>query len=257
MTNLIDIKKTDIEIETIKYPIIFLFTLISYKNDFSDMNLSIILRLFIKHHMETCLTINLKELFMNELQNYKLSYHVINEFYKIIGRRLKLIFTLKKWNIIYKNRTFWKLTIGDQHKYLLNMKDQFLSIFDCSKGGLPYHYKISSLLKSSNNYEITENISQRLKMTLKIFGIKLFTYLEIPIITYDEFYTLTKDDLIKYLFIIYEKIIKFLNQTIEIYELFNISYLELDNLFKPYIINIESYIIDSETEIEDIKLICK
>ena len=59
----IDIKKISIEIETIKFPLIFLFKLITHKIYISDMNFSIILRLFLKYHTNIALEINLKKLF--------------------------------------------------------------------------------------------------------------------------------------------------------------------------------------------------
>jgi hypothetical protein len=55
-----NIKLISNEIEQIKFPIIFLFKLITYKNDISDKDMSIILKLFLKHHIYIAMEINIK-----------------------------------------------------------------------------------------------------------------------------------------------------------------------------------------------------
>ena len=68
-----DIKKISNEIEKIQTPLIFLFRLISYKDSINDNDFSIILRLFLKHHLVISLEFNLKKLFQNELNNINMS----------------------------------------------------------------------------------------------------------------------------------------------------------------------------------------
>lgn len=249
----VDIKKMSIEIETIKFPIIFLFKLITHKNHISDINFSIILRLFLKHHTNIALEINLKKLFQKELNDYKLSWNILSEFYNIIHKKIELIFILKKWAIVYDNKKFWELSSIEMNDYLQNKKEQFLAIYDCSKGGIPFHHKILSILKDKNNINPYEIIADRLKLILKLFGKKLFNYMDIPLISFSELEILSNQDIVAYLLIIFEKYNDLLNQTIKVFEQYTIVCCNLDNLINPKNINIIT--ITNNNEFDDIKLL--
>lgn len=257
---IIDIKKSNLEIGQIKYPIIFLFQLITYINYFSDYNLSIILRLFLKNHTNIALSINLKKLFKIELEltNKIISLNVLNDFYKIIYKKMSLIVILNKWYLVYNNDKFWKLLLNEQIDYLQNLKLHFLSIFDCSKGGIPYYQKIAPLLKQSKSlrHELLENVKERLIQIFKLFGYKIFQSMDIPIISVNDFYELSDENLIKYLIVIHEKIKELLIQIIKLFDSYNLSCIQLTNLINPINIKINTQQIDSETELEDIKLYC-
>ena len=252
--NIIDINKTNFEISNIGFPLIFLFRLISLIDTLDDYSTSIILRIFLKHHTTIALTINLKKIFSDLLIKTSLSWQVLDDFYKILHKKIHLVFVLKKWNSVYNNLYFWSLNIREQNEYLLNMKEHFLSIYDCSKKGLPFHIKLQSIFKEigSNRNAIIENIKERLIIILNIFGAKVFECLEIPLISINDFYKLTNDNLINYLTVIYDKFNELLNQTIKLFEAYNLACIQLDNLLNPIIININSLNIDSETEVDDI-----
>ncbi len=124
-----DINKISHEIEKLQFPLIFLFRLISYKNELSDNDFSIIIRLFLKHHITIALEINLKNLFQNELITKKSSRNVINKFYKYINKKLSLIFIIKQWYNIYDNNEFWNMNSNEQSCYLNNIKLIFSSLY--------------------------------------------------------------------------------------------------------------------------------
>lgn len=256
MNNTFDIEKASLDIIDIKHPYIFLFKLFSYKNDFSDNTFSIILRLFLKHHDKIARSINLLQIFKDDFKNNKISRNTLNKYYKILNKKNSLLLILKKLYLIYNNNRFWNKNTYERLDFLNKLKGHFLGIFDCSKGGTPYHFKISTLIKSENCNKLIllDNIKERLNIILKLFGIKLFNSLEIPIITIDQLDELPNEQIIKYLFIIFEKINELLTQTIKLFELYNLYNLELKNLLSPVIININTLNIDSETDIEDIKL---
>jgi len=65
----IDIKKTCNEISQIKNPLVFLFRLISYSKEIDDINLSIILRIFLKYYPDLVIKYNLKQIFYQELKD--------------------------------------------------------------------------------------------------------------------------------------------------------------------------------------------
>ena len=254
--NSIDIKKTNIDLSQIKNPLVFLFRLISYINEIDDINLSIILRIFLKYHTDIGTNYNLKKILNNELKDKILSWTVLNDFYKIMNKKIGLIITLKKWYDLFDNKKFWKLSLNEQIDFLSNTKIYFLSLFDCAKGGMPLHYKVGSLLKDKkvNRDFIINDLIDRLIKILNIFGSKLFQTLGIPLLTVDAFTKLNDENIIKYLIVIYDKFYELLNQTIKLFDSYNLICLQLNNLLNPLIININSINFDSETEAEDIKL---
>ena len=255
--NNVNIPKLYDEISKIKNPAIFLFSLISYKNEIHDYNFSIILRIFIKFHSNFMLDYNIKNLFANELDKYSLSWCVLVDFYKILAKKIPLVFVLKKWHTIYDNDIFWKMPLYNQIDYLSNIKDRFLSIYDCSRGGVPFHYKLAQIFKIGNycKKEIINNIIDRIFYILDIFGKSVFTSLDIPLILIYDFYNLSNENILKYIIIIYDKFNELLNQTIKLFDSYNLICIQLNNLINPSFITIKSIQIDSETEDDDIKLL--
>jgi hypothetical protein len=257
--NIIDILQINNKIENIKNPIIFIFSLIQYKSELGDYNLSIVLRLFIKYHSNILLEYNIKQIFIDELDENSISLNVLVQFYKLIAKKIPLIFVLKKWHAIYINNDFWKLPIHAQIDYLSNIKNRFNSIYDCSRGGIPFHYKLAQIFKENNFYkeEIMENIVDRLICVLDIFDKNIFESLNIPLITLTDFYNLSNKNVLKYIIVIYEKFSELLNQTIKLFDSYNLICIQLNNLINPSLIKINSVNIDSETEYDDIKLLSK
>lgn len=255
----IDIKKTNLEISLIKNPRIFLFNIITWRDELMDEKLSICLRLFLKHHSIVALEHNLKKIFRDELSGFKKSWNVLKDFYKLMDKKLALIFILKKWHSVYSNEIFWKLPISEQNDYLQLTKERFFGIYDCSKGGIPYHAKLSSLLKNPNinRTVLMENGIFRLKIILEMFGPKIFQSMDIPLITVNDYCELTNENLIKYFVVIFEKFSELLNQTIKLFDSYNLICIQIKNLVNPIIVKINSDFIDSETECEDIKLFCE
>ena len=255
----IDIKKINLEISLIKNPRVFLFNLISWRYELTDINLSICLRLFLKHHSTIAFEHNLKKIFRDELCNYKKSWDVLKDFYKLMNKKFALIFILKKWHSVYSNEIFWKLPIDEQNDYLQLIKERFFGIYDCSKGGIPYYVKLSSLLKNVNTNRtiLMENGIYRLKIILEMFGPKLFQSLDIPLISVKDYWELTNEKLIKYFIIIFEKFSELLNQIITLFDSYNLICIQIKNLLNPIIVTINSDVIDSETECKDIKLFCE
>jgi len=235
-----NINLTNEKIQNIKYPYFFLFYLLTYKSEISDYNFSLILRLFLKNHIDIALTTNLKIIFYDDICDYTISCNVLDKFYKLINTKLILIFTIKKWHNIYNNTLFWELNINDKIDYILNLKLQFLAIYDCSKGGTPFHLKLNNLLRSNNpsRYEIVENIKDRLLLIIKLFNLNFFKLLNIPLIKISDFYNLDSNYLIQYLTIIFQKFIKLLNETLLLFEKFNIVCNNINNLLNPKEINI-------------------
>jgi hypothetical protein len=250
-----DLYDANEKIKNIKYPYIFLFRLLTFKSDITDYNFSLILRLYLKNHIDSDLFTNLKIILSDDIADFKISSLIIENFYKFTNAKVILLMTIKKWYNIYNNDVFWKLNVNDKIDFLYNLKFKFLAIYDCSKGGVPFYMKLNSLYKNNNPSRliILDNIKERLLLILNLFNIDIFNSLNIPLIKLSEFYNLDSKYLIEYLMLIFKKIIKLLNDTILLFENYNIICNYINNLLNPRQINIiESNDIANDYSINDI-----
>jgi hypothetical protein len=235
-----DIEKVRLDIINIKNPLVFIFKLST--NNINDSELNIILRLFLKYHSETALSFNLKELFNNK---------IIDDFYELIHKKVSLLMILKRWYDIYKNNDFWEC--DDKVKFLLETKEYFLGIFDCSHGGTPFHIKLIDLFNCNNydKYEVLYNIKDRLELILKIFGPGVFECIGIPLIKVSDFLNFSHHGIITYLTAIFNDMSELLNQTIILFTNYNNIIEDLENLLNPVILTIESSEINSDIDVDD------
>jgi hypothetical protein len=100
----------------------------------------------------------------------------------------------------------------------------FLSIYDCSRGGSIYYHKLMMIFQNNNyNYhQIMEDVENRLKQILDLFGSKIFEYLKIPLITVRDFYNLSNEQILKYITAIFKSIKQLLDDVIESFQNFNL-----------------------------------
>jgi hypothetical protein len=120
-TNIIDIKKLETEIALIKHPLIFLFSLVPHLDIIDDMNLSIILRIFLKYHNESVSNYNIKKIFSKSIPNYSMSLDILNNFQKLLKKKIIYNTFLEKWKESYNNVKFWKLNTSDMIDYIINL----------------------------------------------------------------------------------------------------------------------------------------
>jgi hypothetical protein len=154
-----------------------------------DYIVSIVLRLFFKYHSEIALTYNIKKIFCNELENYFLSKNVIDEFYILMKKRMVLIFKLKIFSRLYKNKKFWNLSTEQQIVFLNELKERFLAIYDCSKGGFPLYLKIQQIINDKNldHHIIDSTIHDRLINIIDLFGQKFLQSIDINLYSASEY----------------------------------------------------------------------
>lgn len=189
------------------------------------------LRVFLKENINYVINNNLIILYSHKLINYNIMI-VLENFYDLLGKKIKNIFNFKKWKEIYINNLFWNLSLIDQIDFLIELKNHFLSIYDCSKGGCPYHIKLIMIFNKNNyNYKhIMEDIKYRLKKILDLFGLKIFEKLNIPLINESQLYNLNHEQILKYFKVIFNDINQLLNETINLFnECYEINK-EIDNL---------------------------
>jgi hypothetical protein len=166
--------------------------------------------------------------------------------------KISLLVVLNNWNNIYNNEVFWALSLQDQIQFLVNKKEYFLSIYDCSRGGIPYHYKLAGIFidNKHDKNEVFENVKERLELILKLFGTKIFNYASIELITVSNFYDSTNDFIISYLTEIFDKMNKLLDNTIYVLNLYNTNTKSIENLINPVIVNICTTEFDSDSDID-------
>ena len=220
-------------ISNLKYPIIFLFRLMSYIDDniISDDNLYIILKLFFKYHIDILLYYDITKIL--NLNNYLKSKILFIELLIIIKEKYIIIIIFKNIYKNYNNDIFWDMDLDNQIDYLNHIKNIFLAVFDTTYNNIPFYYKLYGLLYDTNpsKYEIMKSIEDRLLKLLEIFKLELFNYLDIPIISVNYFYSLSEENIIKYLSTIYLKFNNFLNNIINLFINYNIICIKLLDIF--------------------------
>ena len=223
------------------------------------MNLSIILRIFLKYHNESISNYNIKKIFSKSIPTYFMSLDILNNFQKLLKKKIIYNTFLGKWKESYNNVKFWKLNTSDMIDYIINLKNRFNAIFDCSKSNEPFYKKLYCYINKNNKwveqsyYDINENIMHRLELILKLIGKKIFNVVEIPVITIEEYESLGACDIIKYMGAIYERISKFLEDSIDLFTSYNMICMQINSMINPTMVNIAMKEVESETELDDIK----
>ena len=195
---------------------------------------SIKLKLFLKENIDFAINNNLKQILQDKILYNSESWNIIINFYDLINKKINIIFLLKKWKDIYINDFFWNLSTVNQIEFLNNLKIIFLSIYDCSQGGNVYHIKLMQIFNSNNYnyYQIMEDIEDRLKRILDLVGPQIFEFLKLPLITVQNLYKLSNDEIIKYFTAIFNNIHQLLKEIIILFETFNLTCDELNNLLE-------------------------
>jgi len=229
----INIELANLNISKLKYPIVFLFNLLNYKEEIGDYNLSIIMKLFLRNHVSLILNYNIMQIFEYELSNYILTSTLLVSFLKLFKKKMSLVVIIKQWYELYDNKKFWSLDIKDQLLYINDIKMKFLAIFDLTfVGSTPFHNKIKELLNDhrSNKEIILDEIKRRLRYILKLFNSKIFKSLDIPVLAISDFDTLTNEEIHIYLTVVFTRFIKLLNETTAFFENYSNTNNELNEL---------------------------
>lgn len=241
----------DKQIKEIKHPLSMLYCIFSNIN-INDEIKSIVIRLFFKYHINIALECNLLQ-FTNILENDNLTYNIIIDVYHIISRQILLIPFLQKFKEMYPNKYFWKLSIQKQIDYLNNIYMKFLCLFDGSKSGFYFHFRLKN--SNMNEYHINE-ILTRLKKIYDLLKHNFFKVNNIVLFSNHEFMDLTFENMIKYTEYIFNKINNILKQYILFFEIYENYRLQLENIINPHnYINIDIIDVHSEMEPEDLNFI--
>ena len=181
----------------IKNPLIFLYK-IKHKFKFTNNQLEIVLGYFIEKNIEVAVYNDIREI----INNYKIN--TVNKFYKLLKCRNKLEKNFYKLSCYYNNKLFWKLNMDDKINYLAEKNNLLNSIFD--KNINIFICRLKELLDTDYKYEMIDDLIQRLLLIRNNFGLKLLKSMNVKLITVSEIYTLSNDEIIKYISEIYNKI---------------------------------------------------
>jgi len=190
------------------------------------------LKHFLRENTDYAISNNLIDILSDKISEYSESWHILLNFYSLLKVKFNIILSLKTWKETYINNLFWRLTTKDQINFLTDMKNYFLSIYDCSLGGCVYHIKLLKIFESKNyNYsQIMDDIEDRLKKILKLVGPKILEHLNIQLITVNELYDFTTDQIFKYFSVIFTKIKELLEITLNQFKDFDSICEEMDVL---------------------------
>lgn len=228
-------------------PLLVLFILLN--KDLSDENIVIILKFFLQYNDMLPLKVNIIKL----LKNNNNSIELINKYYYIINKQIKIIPFIKKIKEAYPNIFFWKKNICDQIDDFKNKFNLLLSYNDCSKGNITFTLK----LRMGYNYfskEFIENeMIDRLLKTKKLFQLPFFVNNSIILMNIEQFLDLTYENKINYMEYIFMSCFKKLLSYINYLEIYNIYRTELENLLNPNTIDIIETTDDIDINTSDIE----
>jgi hypothetical protein len=245
-------KETELEIINMKEPVIDILYYMFLEKIDTDETLSLKLRFIFKHHYKVAHDNDLQTYF-NLLEMYPLTKNVINDYYNCIRKQYFLLPLIKNWYDMYINVRFWKQSLDKQINSLIQLRINFLSLFDASYGTIYFHSKIKGACE--NQYHIDEMI-ERLSKVYSMFKYKFYTYNKIIILTVDDFINCSFKKQIEYTEYIFSKIYKLLNQYIQCFQLYELYRVQLYTLTHPTVpINIEICDICSDVEQDDILFI--
>jgi hypothetical protein len=243
-------------LKNIKYKHLIIFKFFNLMDFFDDENASKILRLLMNNFLEIFIENPFYKLSkFIPTKRYPETLTVLLTFYELIKEKSEIIIALSKWFTAYRNKSFWIKNNKNQMDHLINIRLNIQAIFDCSVGGQSFGVKLIPIVKSNINNSkgfVFENAIERLNKVYKILGSNFFKIAKIPALSVELFNDLSDDDKIKYIILVQSKTINILNQTIEIYEKFNMINLKIDNLLNPFSVNIENDTM-TDYDVEDIK----
>ena len=218
-----------------------------------DEIISIKIRFIFKYH-----NISVKHFinYQNILLHLPITSTVIKNYYIVTYQQFILNEKILLWKKKYNNIKFWKLNSTDQHKYLINLKQQFLAIFDGCIGNYLFHLKINDLNNTINESIHIDEMILRLEMLCKLFKYNFFIKNKIKIYNLNDFIDLPYNEKIIYMNYLFLRINKILTNNIVYFDLLNIYQEQYYYLINPRTkININIIKNEYDLNLEDINFI--
>ena len=233
----------DNNIKNTKYPLILIKQFFSSLEKINDNYASIMLRYIIKNNINIFIDnpfyVIGKKISSKTHQN---TLNTLLSFYDLLKLKFKILNKMKEWFNSYDNESFWNKNIEEQIIDLQFIKTLVQSNFDTSKGGMSFGIKMIPIIKANISNSKNETIisaADRLRNIFNIMGKKFFVNNNLQLLSYQDFFDLEDDNLIKYTNNIFLKVIEIITENIDLFENYNMINLKLENLINPYFVNIE------------------
>jgi hypothetical protein len=242
---MLDWGNVDIEIKNIKYPLVFLITIIRNQNLFDDYNLSILIRFYIKNNLNLCYNLPIFLLIDSLDSKFKITKQVVNEFYNCILNRINNIVSIIEFKNVCKDQIWYckEENVITQKNKIEEIFEFFKSHFDAAKTGLTGVTKYIGYIKSSftiyeNNNPIIYELKDRLNRLNLFFGTDIFKNQGILIISNDDFDKISIPNKLKYILYFYLKVEKLFIKIINVYDSLIIDNNKINSILSPKPINI-------------------
>lgn len=244
----------DKQMKNLTAPILFIYKIIKIQDKIDDYNLSLIIRFFIKNHIELTMKYPLFIMINMLSEEFIITKKVVNEYYSSILKKYILLETIIKFKNSFKKDKFWEKDLYIQKVTLENLLHIFKAHFDGSITGLNGVTKFASQLKFKKNIVILNEVKNRLALSIKLFGCDFFNNNNIKILSIEEFENINTNEQIKFIIYYFLKVEKCLKLIINLYELLLIYDNKLKQIINPKPIYINFDRIYSDTDSDDIRL---
>ena len=243
------------QMNELKNPLSFIYNIINLQNKIDDYNLSLVIRFFIKNHIDLTMKYPLFVMINMLNDEFIITKKVVNDYYSSILKKYLFLETIMKFKNSFKKNKFWEKNFNQQRITLENILQIFRAHFDATITGLNGVTKFASLLKFKNNPYIFDEIKNRLFLTTQLLGYDFFKSNNIKVILAEDFEKLSTNEQVKFIVYYFLKVEKSLKLIINVYDLLAIYDNKIKQIINPKPIFINFNRIYSETDSEDIQLL--
>lgn len=244
----------DEKLKNLKFPLVFIYSIIKNQGKINDYDLSLIIRFFLKNQLEISLKYPLF-IMCNILKgDFVITKKVVSDYYSAIIKKIFFFKYIYKFKVITKNLVL-EGDILDQKRSVGNLLHRFKSYFDSSITGIAGATKFFQQLKLEKNAAVINEIKNRYNESIELLGEEFFVKSSFKLIKKEDFDDLDVSSKIKYFLFFYLKVDKIFNQILNFYDLFHFYDTKIKQIIDPKPININFEEIFSENDSDDISMI--
>lgn len=243
----------DEKLKNLKFPLVFIYSIIKNQEKINDYDLSLIIRFFLKNQLEISMKYPLFIMCNILKADFITTKKVVSDYYSAILKKIFFLNFIYKFKIITKNLVL-KGDIIDQKRSVINLLHRFKSYFDSSFTGISGATKFFQQLKLENKV-VNSEIKNRYNESIELLGEEFFVNLNFNLIKKEDFDNLDISSKIKYFIFFYLKVDKAFNQILNFYDLFHFYDTKIKQIIDPKPININFEETFSENDSDDISMI--
>ncbi len=244
----------DDKLKNLKFPLVFIYSIIKNQEKINDYDLSLIIRFFLKNQIEISMKYPLFIMCNILKADFITTKKVVSDYYSSIIKKIFFLNYIYKFKVITKNLVL-EGDIIDQKRSVVNLLNRFKSHFDSSVTGINGATKFFQQLKLEKNVMVNNEIKNRYNESIELLGEEFFIKSNFKLIKRDDFDSLDVSSKIKYFIFFYLKVDKIFNQILNFYDLFHFYDSKIKQIIDPKPININFEEIFSENDSDDISMI--